>query len=123
MAVYVAYQRGRTLAKDQAREAFGNARRVIDFERDLHFFTERTVQRVTMHYDGVIWMLNHYYARVHFPLTTIFVIWLFFRHRETYRWARTWLVSVTVIALAIHAAFPLAPPRMLSSYGFIDTLR
>jgi hypothetical protein len=123
VAVYLAYQRGRTLAKDQAREAFGNARRVIDFERDLHFFSERTVQRVTMHYDGVIWLLNHYYARVHFPLTTVFVIWLFFRHRETYRWARTWLVSVTVIALAIHAAFPLAPPRMLASYGFIDTLR
>jgi PAP2 superfamily len=123
VAVYVAYQRGRTLARDQAREAFGNARRVIDFERRLHLFSERTVQRVSMHYDGVMWLLNHYYARVHFPLTTVFVIWLFVRHRETYRWVRTWLVSVTVIALAIHVAFPLAPPRMLASYGFIDTLR
>jgi len=28
-----------------------------------------------------------------------------------------------MIALAIHVAFPLAPPRMLASYGFIDTLR
>jgi hypothetical protein len=86
-------------------------------------FSERTVQRLSMHYDGVIWLLNHYYARVHFPLTTAFVIWLFFRHRETYRWVRTWLISVTLIALAIHAVFPLAPPRMLPGRGFIDTLR
>lgn len=123
MAVYVAYQRGRMLARDQAREAFGNARRVIGLERHFHVFSERTVQRLSMHYDGVIWLLNHYYARVHFPLTTAFVIWLFFRHRETYRWVRTWLISVTLVALVIHAAFPLAPPRMLRSHGFIDTLR
>ena len=123
VAVYVGYQRGRTLARDQAREAFTNARRVIDFERSLHLFSERTVQRISMHHDGVIWLLNHYYARVHFPLTTAFVVWLFIRHRASYRWVRTWLVSVTLIALAIHVAFPLAPPRMLASYGFIDTLR
>jgi hypothetical protein len=123
VAVYLAYQRGRTLARDQAGEAFANARLVIDFERRLNVFSERTVQRLSMHYDGVIWLLNHYYARVHFPLTTAFVIWLFFRHRETYRWVRTWLISVTMIALVVHAAFPLAPPRMLVGAGFVDTLR
>lgn len=123
VAVYLAYQRGRMLAKDQASEAFANARLVIDFERRLNVFSERTVQRLSMHYDGVMWLLNHYYARVHFPFTTAFVIWLFFRHRETYRWVRTWLISVTMIALVIHAAFPLAPPRMLPTHGFIDTLR
>ncbi len=123
VAVYLAYQRGRILARDQAAEAFANARRVIDFERRLHLFSERTVQSLSMHYDGVMWLLNHYYARVHFPLTTAFVIWLFFRHRETYGWVRTWLISVTMIALVIHVAFPLAPPRMLGSHGFIDTLR
>jgi hypothetical protein len=123
VAVYLAYQRGRMLARDQAAEAFANARRVIDFERRLHLFSEGAVQRLIMHYDGLIWLLNHYYVRVHFPLTTAFVIWLFLRHRETYGWVRTWLISVTMIALAIHVAFPLAPPRMLGSHGFIDTLR
>jgi hypothetical protein len=123
VAVYVAYQRGRMLARDQASEAFANARMVIDFEQRLNVFSERTVQRLSMHYDGVIWLLNHYYARVHFPITTAFVIWLFVRHRETYRWVRTWLISVTMIALVIHVTFPLAPPRMLPSHGFIDTLR
>jgi hypothetical protein len=33
---------------------------------------------------------------------------------------RNWLMGVTATALAIHVAFPLAPPRMLA--GFVDTL-
>jgi hypothetical protein len=36
---------------------------------------------------------------------------------------RTWLIVVTLSALVIHVAFPLAPPRMLPSLGFVDTLR
>jgi hypothetical protein len=31
-------------------------------------------------------------------------------------------VTVSAAALAIHVAFPLVPPRMLTSEGFVDTL-
>jgi PAP2 superfamily len=46
---------------------------------------------------------------------------LWWRDRDTYRWYRTVLAVMTAIALAIHIAYPLAPPRMMPSLGFVDT--
>ena len=121
--VYLGYRHVRHLARDQADQAFANARRVVEIERRLHMFTEQAVQQAFMHHDAPMWLLNHYYARVHFPLTIIFLVWLVIRHRGAYRTVRTWLIAVTLAALMLHVAFPLAPPRMLSSLGFVDTLR
>lgn len=123
VAVYLGYRHVRHLARDQAEQAFENARRVVDIERRLNVFTELAVQRFFLHYDDLMWLVNHYYARVHFPLTITFLGWLILRHRATYRTIRTWLIIVTVTALMMHVAFPLAPPRMLPSLGFADTLR
>ena len=123
VAVYLGYRQARSIARDQGAEAFENARRVVDLEQHLNVFSERAAQRIAMHHDAVIWALNHYYVKVHFPLTTAFALWMLLRHRDSYRWIRTWLVTVTLAALVIHVAFPLAPPRMLPAHGFIDTLR
>lgn len=122
-AVYVGYRQVRHLARDQAVQAFDNSRRIIDLERQLHIFTERSVQQAVVHHDMVMWFTNHYYARVHFPITVVFLGWLLLRRRRAYRLVRTWLIVATLSALVIHVAFPLAPPRMLPSLGFVDTLR
>lgn len=122
-AVYVGYRHVRHLARDQAVQAFDNARLIVDLERQLHVFTERSVQQAVVHHDALMWLVNHYYARVHFPITVLFLVWLLLRRRRAYRLVRTWLIIVTLTALVIHVAFPLAPPRMLPSLGFVDTLR
>ena len=76
-----------------------------------------------MHSHTLVAFLNRYYVTVHFPLTVAFLLWVFFRHHDAYRRIRNTFVSVTVAALAIHVAFPLAPPRMLPDAGFVDTLQ
>jgi hypothetical protein len=121
--VYLGYRQVRTVARDQASEAFANARRIVDIERRFHVFTERAVQEFALRQEELVWFANHYYARVHFPVTLVFLVWLLVRHHDIYRLARTWLIGVTLVALVIHVAFPLAPPRMLGSLGFVDTLR
>jgi hypothetical protein len=123
VVIYLGYRHVRHLARDQSDQAFENARRVVEIERHLHVFTEQAVQQVFIRHDALMWLLNHYYARVHFPLTIIFLIWLVVRHRDAYRMVRTWLITVTLAALLMHVAFPLAPPRMLPSLGFVNTLR
>ena len=100
-----------------------NAERVVDFERHFHVFSERTVQDIVMHSHTLVAFLNRYYVTVHFPLTVAFLLWVFFRHHDAYGRIRNTFVSVTVAALAIHVAFPLAPPRMLPNAGFVDTLQ
>lgn len=122
-SVYLGYRQVRSVARDQASEAYANARRVVDFERRFNVFSERAVQEFALDQEQLLWLANHYYARVHFPITLVFLVWLLVRHREAYRSVRTWLIGVTLAALVIHVAFPLAPPRMLRSLGFVDTLR
>ena len=52
-----------------------------------------------------------------------FLVWGYVRRpRAEYRWARTLLIAMTGIALVIHVAFPLAPPRMFAGFGFVDTM-
>jgi hypothetical protein len=50
-------------------------------------------------------------------------VWACIRHPEGYRRIRAAFLGVTLAALAIHVAVPLAPPRMLRGEGFVDTLQ
>jgi hypothetical protein len=61
-----------------------------------------------------------YYAWVHFPLTVAVLLWLWLRRPAVYRWTRTTMALLTGAALVIHIAFPLAPPRMMTEFGFVD---
>jgi hypothetical protein len=122
-AVFAIYRQIRFLTRNDTDAAMDNAERVVDFERTFHFFSERTVQDVVMHSHTLVQFLNRYYVTVHFPLTVAFLLWVFFRHHNAYSRIRNTFVSVTVAALAIHVAFPLAPPRMLPDAGFVDTLQ
>lgn len=120
-SVFLLYRAGRTISRGSGDIALQNSAHVIDFERAVGLFSERSLQQWALQSHTFIELLNRYYVTVHFPLTVAFLIWAYLRHNDAYRLVRTWFVGVTMAALAIHVMFPLAPPRMTS--GFVDTLR
>jgi hypothetical protein len=109
------------VTSDSASQARHNADRVIDWERSAGMFTERSVQSWLLDLPGAIEFLNRYYVFVHFPVTIVFLVWVFARHRDRYPRIRNWFTGVTLAALVVHVLFPLAPPRMTD--GFVDTLK
>lgn len=115
------YKYGRRLANGQTDPAFRHARDVWSFERDLRLPSEHTVQRAVMHWEPVIHTANYVYATVHFPAMVCFLGYMFLRHRAHYLWIRRAIVVQTLLALIGHLFFPLAPPRMLSGSGMVDT--
>ncbi|MCX4903707.1 phosphatase PAP2 family protein [Streptomyces sp. NBC_00878] len=119
--LFLVYKLGRQLATGHTGEAFANAHRVWDLERFLRLPGEGDVQSALLHSDGVVHVVNTYYATVHFPATAAFLAWLYLRRPRHYVWARRVLAAVTAAALVTHLAFPLAPPRMLAATGLIDT--
>ncbi len=121
--LFVCYRQVRYLTRNHTSAATTNAHRVVGLEQRLGVFTENWVQDAALHSRAVIGFLNRYYVTVHFPLTALFVVWVLVRHRAVFSQIRTWLYTVTAAALAIHVAFPLAPPRMLSEHHFVDTLQ
>ena len=122
VAVFMAYRQVRHLTSGDLPQARANADRVVDTERMFGIFSERSLQRLVMHFQPAIEFLDHYYVFVHFTASVGFMAWVFLRHPQAWGRIRAWFLSVTLAGLAIHVAFPLAPPRMLSQHGFVDTL-
>jgi hypothetical protein len=54
-------------------------------------------------------------------VTAFAFFWLYARHPGTYIRFRRVMIAMTVVGLAIHLLYPLAPPRMFPHLGFVDT--
>ena len=121
MLLWGAYSLGRWVAAQHAGNAFFNADEVWSIERALHLPDEAGLQSWLLQWPLAIRAANSFYAWVHFPATVACLAWLFVRHPRHYLWFRRVLASVTAAALMVHLVYPLAPPRMLPQYGFVDT--
>ena len=119
--MFGAYKLGRIVAAKHVGTAFDNAYVAWDLERMLRLPDELSVQALMMHNTMLIKSANVYYAAVHFPATAAFLIWLYLRRPGDYLWIRRTLALLTASGLLVHLAIPVAPPRMLSALGFVDT--
>ncbi|MFI5953379.1 phosphatase PAP2 family protein [Cryptosporangium sp. NPDC051539] len=119
--LYLAYLGGRLLASQHTGAAFQHAESLWSFERWLGLPSEHSIQHAALGQSWLIELMNTYYARVHFPATLAVLVWLFLRRPATYPWFRWTLVLLTGFALAGHILYPLAPPRMLTDHGMVDT--
>ncbi len=65
-------------------------------------------------------LIADYYDLAHFVVTLTLLGWVWWRHPPRYRLLRNSLIGINVIGFAIFWLFPVAPPRMLNSFGFVD---
>lgn len=112
------------LAGQHAHTHVAGARdRALDIwhaERWLHLPSEVTLQQAVLPLHWLVRRINDYYAGAHLSGMLIFLCWLLWRHRDSYARARNVVVLLTASALLIQMV-PVAPPRMFSSLGFVDT--
>jgi PAP2 superfamily len=101
-------------------DALGRSRWIWQFERAIHLPSETAVQRVFLPHPLLIQFFNLYYDTLHFPVLIGCMVWLFVRHRDSYRRWRTTVVAFTGICLLVQL-IPVAPPRMLPGSGMVDT--
>lgn len=122
-SLFLAYRLGRLAITGHDQLAVTNAWWVWDIERTLRLPDEELFQQWALQWPDLLRAANWYYVSVHFPLTAAFLIWGWLRRPpEEYRYARRLLSLLTGLALVVHVVMPLAPPRMLSSLGFLDTM-
>ncbi|WP_067499299.1 flippase-like domain-containing protein [Actinoplanes sp. TFC3] len=119
--LFLIYKAGRIFTAGHTREAHDNAASVWHFERALHFPHELDLQHALMSAHWLVVTANSYYAYVHFPATIACLIWLYMRRPALYRQTRRVLAWLTATALAVHVLYPLAPPRLTSGTGLLDT--
>src|SRR5437868_2102619 len=120
LGLFAFYKWGRTLVEHGPGEAMANAQWLWGFERSW-LPSEVSLQHWALGWDHTAFLANLYYVSVHFPGTAALLIWLYVRHRSSYRRVRNELVVLTALGLVVHLLFPLAPPR-LAGIGAVDTM-
>ncbi|HEX6328588.1 MAG TPA: phosphatase PAP2 family protein, partial [Jiangellaceae bacterium] len=116
------YSRVRGIADNQIHVAYDNAERIIALERALNIFGERSVQRAVIGNEAIIHIANTVYIWGFAPLMVGTLAWLIVRRPAHYALFRNALLASGAVALVLFATFPLAPPRFMPQYGFVDTV-
>ncbi|MEV5103013.1 phosphatase PAP2 family protein [Streptomyces massasporeus] len=103
-------------------EAEEHGRQVYDLERVLHLDIERWANHTVVGIDWLRDVLDQYYTSFHFVVPLAVLAVLYWRRPGDYRWARSALGFATLLALVGFWLYPLAPPRLMPTLGFIDTV-
>ena len=119
---YGLYSVTRDAVPGQKAVAIRRAESVLRIEHRLHFDIELSVNHALDKVTPLIVGMNYYYATLHFVITIGVLVWLYVRHPQVYRAARTVLFLATVSSLIGFYFFALAPPRFLTGHGFINTV-
>ena len=112
--------RGAVVSRES--DALGNALGIIAFESSLGIFVEPELQRWVLTSEWLWRPLNFVYFWCDFPLIVAVGLVLFWRKRTEYMLLRDSLLVSGGLALLVYYAYPVAPPRFLPQYGFVDTL-
>jgi hypothetical protein len=119
---YWLYSLGRNAVPEQASIALRHGRSIAHLQDVLHMNWELSINHFVAGHEWLAQTMDYYYATLHFIVTPVVMVWLFFRRPHVYRGARTVLVSTTLIALLCFYLYPTAPPRLLPGTGYIDTV-
>jgi hypothetical protein len=118
---YFLYTITRNAAPPHVLMAHHHASAVLTVERWLHINVELMLNRLLSGHHLLGAIASYYYATLHFAVTLGVLVWLYHRHPQGYRQARTLLIGATLVGLFLFWAYPLAPPR-LTGLGYTDTI-
>jgi hypothetical protein len=120
-AIYAFYEASRALASPRTAPAVTHARDVLKLEQLLHLDPELALNRALQSSDFLADTAGYYYSTLHFLVTPIVLVYLWWRRPLSYPRLRTTLVVATLAGLLTYVAWPVAPPRFATP-GVTDTL-
>jgi membrane-associated phospholipid phosphatase len=102
---------------------FGDATRIIDFERTLHIFFEPTIQSWARNKHLLMSIADWTYLNGHYIGTFGALIFIYFRRNDSFYFVRNMFMFAMAIALIGYALYPTAPPRLMPEWGFTDSIQ
>lgn len=119
---YVGYELSAHLANGERTLALENGTRVIEVEKALGIYVERSVQQWTLNRAPAFfeWLANNTYFTCQFLISFGFMLFLYFRRNHAFYFVRNTVLFADLIALIGYFTLPTAPPRAFA--GFVDTL-
>jgi len=118
--LYALWQFAGKLSLIGIEDALERGQQVWDLERAIRLPSELALQEAMLPHSLITQTANVFYAVAHVPAMGVFLVWLFFRHRESYPKWRNALALMTGACLVIQLV-PVAPPRLTDGTGMIDS--
>jgi PAP2 superfamily protein len=109
-----------TISVLKVDHAIDAGRHIWNIERALHLPSEQGLQHLFLKSTLLIQACNVFYATVHIPSMGVFLVWMWFRHRDRYPTIRNVVALTTLWCLAIQL-IPVAPPRLVPALHVEDT--
>ncbi|MGW0662598.1 bifunctional glycosyltransferase 87/phosphatase PAP2 family protein [Streptodolium elevatio] len=119
---YSFYSFIRASVPDQRTVAEAHGRQIIDIEKFLHIDMEYRLNHLTAGLDWLKSFCGFFYETFHFLVPLSLLAWLYITRPAQYRSARTVLCVATATGLIGFWLYPLAPPRLMPGYNYIDTV-
>ncbi|MQC16986.1 MAG: inositol phosphorylceramide synthase [Chloroflexi bacterium] len=107
---------------DRTGEALANARTIMAVQKSAGLIFEPALNAWALAADWRVDFFNAVYFWLDFPFIIAVGLFLFVRSRFHYTLLRDALLISGALALVMYVSFPVAPPRFLPEWGFVDTL-
>jgi hypothetical protein len=120
LVLYALWRLVGTISVLKVNHAISAGQHIWDIERALHLPNEHGLQHLFLKSSPLIQACNVFYATVHIPSMGVFLVWLWFRHRDYYPPIRNIIALTTLWCLAIQL-IPVAPPRLVPGLHIADT--
>jgi hypothetical protein len=114
--------RGMVDAHEREPEALRNADYLIRLQEFLGISHEQTIQSWILSSDTLVTLMNWIYVWGHWPVVVGTIVWLTIWRPDTHHIYRNAFMLSGIIAMAIFALYPMAPPRLIPDLGFVDTI-
>ena len=109
-------------AHERVAEALVRSADLIRLEKSLGIFWEAEMQSWVLSYEWLVKFLNNFYLYGHLPVIGSLAVWMYLWHRPQYLLMRNAFLISGAIGLVIYVSYPVAPPRFLPEWGFVDTV-
>jgi membrane-associated phospholipid phosphatase len=123
VGAYLLYQLVNGLiATGNPYKPFGDATKVINFERGLHVFVEPSIQAWALYKHWLMDAADWSYLYSHYVITTSVLAFIYFRRNSSFYFVRNMFMIAMMIALVGYAVFPTAPPALMGEWHFTDAI-
>jgi hypothetical protein len=122
VSAYLMYFVVRGAVEGREFEAFERAADIISLERAMGIFWEADLQGSIVGVRPIMDLANWTYLWGHWPVIIFVATWLFFLRRDIYPVYRNAFLISGAVGLIIFATLPVAPPRFMAPWGFVDTV-
>jgi hypothetical protein len=121
---YAGYEIVRGLVGAGGYKPFGDATKIINFERSLHIFIEPNIQNwAENHAHWLLDIADWTYINAHFALTIGALAFIYLRRNDSFYFVRNMFLIAMLIALVGYSLYPTAPPRLMQQWGFTDAIQ